>query len=50
VRYVVLIVLSLNGSGQQANPNGTPAGNYTLTVTVKSNSITQSEQLSLTGQ
>ena len=37
-------------SNQQTNPNGTPAGNYTLTVTAKSGSMTQSMGLTLTVQ
>jgi hypothetical protein len=39
-----------SSNGQQTNPNGTPAGSYTLTVTAKSSSVTQSMQLKLTVQ
>jgi len=39
-----------NSGGSQTNANGTPAGNYMLTVTAKSSGTTQSMQLALTVQ
>jgi len=36
-----------SGGGQQPNPNGTPAGSYTLTVTAISGSATQASSLTL---
>lgn len=38
------------GGGPQQNPNGTPAGNYTLTVAATSGSVTEKVSLTLTVQ
>jgi len=47
---LLLLCCCGGGSSQQTNPNGTPAGTYTLTVSATSGSTTQSMQLALTVQ
>lgn len=55
LRGATLLLLSFlcscgGGSGPQTNPNGTPAGQYSLTVTASAVSTTQSLPLKLTVQ
>jgi len=52
VRLVLPLFLAScgGGGGPQQNPNGTPAGNYTLTVAATSGSVTEKVSLTLTVQ